>query len=302
MSFDISMEAISIGALDIRFYSLMILSGILAGVFIGQREANRLGEDPEHIVNIAVVGAIFALVGARTYHVIDQWNEVYSDRPQDVIAIWNGGIGIFGALAGSIVGLAAYVWWANSKARKRRGARPMRLLLWLDIGAPAFLIGQAVGRWGNFFNEELFGPPTDLPWGIPIDVANRPAQYLSDTHFHPLFFYESMLSLMGVAAMLYLARRFAHRIIIGDIFLFYFIWYGSERFALEFLRTDNWKVGAIPMAHVVTVLFIAAASIILILRHQRARGGAGDSPGVERAPSRATQRRRRRRPESGSSG
>ena len=114
MSFDITMQSIFLGSLEIRFYSLMILSGILAGVIIGQREARRLGEDPSHIVNIAVVGAIFALIGARIYHVLDrdQW-PYYRDNPGQIIAIWNGGIGIFGAIAGAAVGLAVYIWWVT---------------------------------------------------------------------------------------------------------------------------------------------------------------------------------------------
>ena len=305
MSFDITMQSIFLGSLEIRFYSLMILSGIMAGVIIGQREARRFGEDPSHIVNIAVVGAIFALIGARIYHVLDrdQW-PYYRDNPGQIIAIWNGGIGIFGAIAGAALGLAVYVWWVNStaKADGRRGARRMNWLLWFDIGAPSFLIGQAIGRWGNFFNQELFGPPTDLPWGIPIDVANRPAQYLSDTNFHPLFLYESILNLIGVVLLLYLARRFARRLITGDMLLFYFIWYGFVRFSLEFLRIDNWKFGAVPAAHIVSLLFIAGAAGLMIWRHQRRRG-PDDAEGEDRTSSRgAVRRRRRRSTESGSSG
>jgi phosphatidylglycerol:prolipoprotein diacylglycerol transferase len=302
MSFDITMQSIFIGGLEIRFYSLMILSGLLVGVVIGQREARRLGEDPEHVVNIAVIGAILALIGARMYHVLDrdQW-PYYRDNPGQIVAIWNGGIGIFGAIAGAAVGLLVYVWWVNRSARlNRRPSSRMNVLRWFDIGAPSFLIGQAIGRWGNFFNEELFGPPTDLPWGIPIDVANRPLQYAADTHFHPLFFYESVLSLIGVVVLLYVARRFAQRIVVGDIFFLYFAWYGVERFVLEFLRTDNWKYGAVPMAQIVGVIFVVSAIALIVLRHRMAHD-SGDAPGAEDtdgAPSRSTLRRRRRRTES----
>ena len=180
--FEISMQGISIGPLEIRFYSLMILSGIGVGVVIAQREAKRYGEDPTHVINITVIGAILAIVGARAYHVLDrdQW-PYYAANPGDIIKVWNGGIGIFGAIAGAAIGLIIYVWWVNSSGRARDGRRAQRIgvLRWLDIGAPAFLIGQAVGRWGNFFNEELFGPPTDLPWGIPIDLINRPPEYIA---------------------------------------------------------------------------------------------------------------------------
>jgi phosphatidylglycerol:prolipoprotein diacylglycerol transferase len=304
MSFDITMQSIFLGSLEIRFYSLAILSGILAGIVLAQREARRLGEDPEHVVNITVVGAICALIGARLYHVLDR-NEwpYYRANPEDIVAIWNGGIGIFGGIAGAAFGLIAYVWWVNSTAKKGRGAKKrLNVVRWLDIGAPSFLLGQAIGRWGNFFNQELFGPPTDLPWGIPIDLANRPAIYAADTHFHPLFLYESILSFIGVVVLVWIAHRFAKRLIIGDILLAYFAWYGAERFLLEFLRTDNWKFGPIPAAHVVTVLFVAGALGLLVWRHRRARRAIEGDVEAEQATSRSAMRRRKRRAESDQSG
>jgi phosphatidylglycerol:prolipoprotein diacylglycerol transferase len=304
MTFDMAMEGISIGALEIRFYSLMILSGIGVGVFIAQREARRYGEEPDHVVNIAVLGAMFAIVGARIYHVLDR-NEwpYYSANPGEIVKVWNGGIGIFGAVVGAMFGLALYVWWANRSRSGRRGAPRLRVLRWLDIGAPAFLVGQAIGRWGNFFNQELYGPPTDLPWGIPIDEAHRPLAYLSETHFQPLFLYESILSAIGVAVLLYLGRRFARRMIVGDMMLLYFIWYGAERFGLEFLRSGNWRVGAIPTAQIVGILLITISVSLLVWRHKRRH--ATELPGDEarpRGPSRTAERRRRRRSEPQSNG
>ena len=274
MTFDISMQGISIGALEIRFYSLMILSGIGVGVFIAQREARRYGEDPTHVMNITVIGSILAIVGARAYHVLDrdQW-PYYAAHPGNIIKVWNGGIGIFGAIAGAALGLVLYVWWVNRSARSSEGggAKRIAVLRWLDIGAPAFLVGQAVGRWGNFFNQELFGPPTNLPWGIPIDVANRPLEYVAETHFHPLFLYESLLSLLGVVVLLYVARRLSTWLVVGDILLFYLMWYSAERFALEFLRIGNWKFGALPTAQIIGVALTAAAVGLMIWRHRRQR-------------------------------
>ncbi len=308
MTFDISFQQITVGPLEIRFYSLLILSGLLAGVVLAQREAKRLQEDPTHVVNIAVVGSMMALVGARLYHVFDQdqW-PYYRQNPGEIIAIWNGGIGIFGAIAGAALGLVLYVWWINSQARnKRRGPKPIGYLRWLDIGAPAFLLGQGIGRWGNLFNQELFGPPTDLPWGIPINVAFRPAEYIDATRFHPLFFYESLLSLAGVAVLLLVARRLAHRLRTGDLLLLYFIWYPAERFVLEFLRIGNWKFGAVPTAQIVGVVLITAAVGLLVLNHRRSREvrqedetqAAAENQGT----SRGAQRRQRRRIEPGNRG
>lgn len=296
------MQGISIGFLDVRFYSLLILSGIGVGVVIAQREAKRYGENPEHVINITVIGTILAIVGARAYHVLDrdQW-PYYAANPTDIIKVWNGGIGIFGAIVGAVLGLVIYVWWANSTGRAGNGRRGQQIsvLRWLDIGAPAFLIGQAVGRWGNFFNEELFGPPTDLPWGIPISRANRPIEYIADTHFHPLFLYESLLSLLGVVFLLYVARRLSSRLVVGDILFLYLIWYSMERFALEFLRIDNWQFGDVPTAQIIGVSLTVAASGVIIWRHRLNDSAlpSNRQPDGEpgRSQSRTTLRRRRRR-------
>ena len=297
MTFDITFQGVVLGPLEIRWYSVMILSGLLAGIVLAQREAKRLGEDVAHVVDIAVLGTVFGLIGARTYHVIHQW-AFYSQNPGQIIAIWNGGIGIFGAIAGSALALVVYVWWVNRRARLGKpGAKPMHVLRWLDIGAPAFLLGQGIGRWGNFFNQELYGPPTDLPWGIPID--NPVAEYAGSTHFHPLFLYESLLSLVGVAVLLYVARRFASRLRVGDVLLLYFIWYAAERFVLEFLRTDNWKIGSVPTAQVVSMLLIATALAALDWWRRPLSSATGEGQPGELSPreSRSAARRRRRRTE-----
>ena len=298
MTFELTQQSLTIGALELRWYSVMILTGLLAGILLAQREAKRLREDPSHVLNIAILGSVMGLIGARAYHVIDLWNEQYLHDPVTVFFIWRGGIGIFGAVAGPALGLAGYVWWVNRSARLGTpGAKPMNVLRWFDIGAVAFLLGQGIGRWGNFFNQELFGPPTDLPWGIPIDLANRPAQYLSDTHFHPLFLYESLLSLLGVAVLLYLARRLAHRLRVGDLLLLYFIWYPAERFALEFLRSENWKVGEVPMAQIVSTLLVIAAVLLMIWWRRPLSSEVSTSLEAYVSPreSRSAARRRRRR-------
>ncbi len=297
MDFDIAFRGVTLFGFEVRFYSIMILAGLFAGIILAQREARRLGEDPAHVINFAVVGAACALVGARLYHVIDQWT-FYSANPAQIFALRSGGIGIFGAIAGAAFAVVAYAWIVNRRAR-RTSSPPLSSLRWLDIGAPAFLLGQAIGRWGNYFNQELFGPPSDLPWAIPIDLAYRPLQYSESTHFHPLFLYESLLSFLGVAVLLWIGRRYARKLRRGDILLAYLVWYSLERSALEFLRIDNWKIGPVPTAHIVAIALIAIAiAAFLWWRRPPYLGNAAasdsrDNPQGRR--SRSSQRREQRR-------
>lgn len=313
--FDIGFQGVVVFGLDVRFYSVMILAGLVAGIILAHFRAKGFGENPDHVLNIAVIGAAFGLIGARLYHVVDLWS-YYSANPLQIFAFRSGGIGIFGAIAGAALALVVYVWWVNRRARAGRGA-PIRALRWFDIGAPAFLLGQAVGRWGNFFNKELFGPETTLPWGIPIyDAgANFPWDATTAARHHPLFLYESLLSFLGVVALIWIGRRFAPRLRQGDILFFYFIWYALERSALEFLRSDNWRLGAVPVAHIASAALIAVALAALILWRNRrpyldgspSRGGspirpanasravASNAPGDAAARSRAAQRRASRR-------
>ncbi len=295
---ELTFQGLHLGPLFLRWYGVLIVSGLLAGLVLAQREARRLHENPEHASNIALLGAVFGIIGARIYHVLDR-NEwpYYAANPGKIFAVWEGGIGIYGAVTGAVVALVSYVWWVNRRAAQR-GAPRLSMLRWMDIGMPAFLLGQAIGRWGNYFNHELFGPPTDLPWGIFIPVEFRPSQYLASTHFHPLFLYESLLSFAGVFVLLWVARRFAHRLRVGDIFLLYFVWYPAERFVLEFLRTGNWKVGALPMAQVIGVIAVTAA--VALIWRWRARAPMttrvdAAPPAGPHGPSRNARRRNARR-------
>ena len=310
---EITLRGIEIGGLQVRFYSMMILLGLFVGILLAQRLAKRLGEDPAHAVNIAVVGAISGIIGARLYHVFDQqqWPR-YRDSPADIFAVWNGGIGIFGAVAGAILGLVIYTHFRFGLRRfvsvpfdvpvlvRRRPA--VSTLRWLDIGAPAFLLGQAIGRWGNYFNQELFGKPTDLPWAvtIPTDhVAREAPEFLGFNTFHPLFAYESLLNFLGVAVIVFLIYRFGSRLRSGDSLSMYLIWYPAVRFSLEFLRTDPWEQAGIPMAQIVSVAMFAFGAGSIAYRHLRATSEPEAMlvlPVGEPPRSRSAERRRRRRP------
>ncbi len=307
---DITLRGVEIGGLQIRFYSVAILLGLFAGIALGQWLAKRYREDPAHAVNIAVLGAIFGIIGARLYHVFDQqeWPR-YRDNPAEIFAVWNGGIGIFGAFVGAVFALVVYTYF---KAELRRYASvpfsvpvlvrrrpPVSTINWLDIAAPAFLLGQAIGRWGNYFNQELFGKPTDLPWAVTIptdQVAREAPEFLGFNTFHPLFAYESLLNFLGVAIIVFVIFRLGPRLRPGDSLSMYMMWYPVVRFSLEFLRTDPWEQGGIPMAQIVSVAMFAFGAGSFAYRHLRAAPEPKAAlPGDGAPRSRSAERRRRRR-------
>jgi phosphatidylglycerol:prolipoprotein diacylglycerol transferase len=210
-----------------------------------------------------IVIAVAALIGGRLYHVIDRW-DLYQGNPISIVLPPYTGLGVFGGL---LVGTVVGVWYI-----RRRGQSAWA---WADAIAPGLFAMQAIGRLGNFFNQELYGPPTTLPWGIPIECQYRVAAYPCDqfpfetTRFQPLFLYESLAGLIGMLVLLWLARRAAHRLRPGDLLGIFFVWYGVVRFALETLRTGNWTFNGLPTAWLFAAAFIVAGLAILALRHAR---------------------------------
>jgi phosphatidylglycerol:prolipoprotein diacylglycerol transferase len=245
------------------------MTGALVGGYVSAFEAKRRGEKEDHVWNMLIVVVLLGIVGARLYHVFSSpaggnlgW-AYYRQHPAAIFYIWDGGLGIYGAIAGGLIGILLY----THRAR-------LSLLRYLDIGAPALLLGQAIGRWGNFANQELYGPPTTLPWGIPIDQYHRIppfnnlAQYPLTTRFHPDFLYESLWNLVGFGLMLILGRKFSNRLKDGDLFLIYLIWYPLGRIWVESLRPDAWTIGSIPTAQIVSAALIVIASVVLAIRHR----------------------------------
>jgi prolipoprotein diacylglyceryl transferase len=170
-------------------------------------------------------GASPAASSARLYHVVTSWSEVPDPKWQGVFEIWKGGLGVWGGILG---GVLAGAWVVRRSGNS--------VYAFMDVSAPGILLAQAIGRWGNYFNQELFGKPTDLPWGLEIDVQNRPQQYIGDPTFHPLFLYESLWSLLGVGVLLLVDRRF--RIRAPGLFALYVAWYTAFRAFEETLRID----------------------------------------------------------------
>jgi phosphatidylglycerol:prolipoprotein diacylglycerol transferase len=262
--------AFRILGIQVHWYGIIIASAVLAAGWIGTMEARRRGEDPDIGWSMLLPVLVLAVLGARLYHVIHEWN-FYSQQPELIPQIWRGGLGIPGAVAGGVLAIWLYTRWAK-----------LNTLRWLDIFASAMLLGQAIGRLGNYVNQELYGPPTDLPWGIPIDRFHRIGEWIdlskypeATTRFHPLFAYEAILSLVGFVFILWIGRRLAHRLYDGDILLIYLMWYSAERVWLETFRVQNWVILGIPTATWLGVLTFILAGGFLWLRHSRGWGVPG---------------------------
>jgi len=277
--------------LPVYWYGIAYAVGLAAVYWILVREARYRGLDENLLGTGMIVVAVAALAGGRLYHVIDQWH-LYKDHPitaflpltvqPDGSYAFSGFTGL-GVPGGIVVGtIAAWIY-------VRRMRQPF--WQWADVVAPGLFVMQAIGRWGNFFNQELYGPPTNLPWGIQIDKAHRVGDYVdltrfpvATTHFNPLFLYESVSGIGGALVLLWLARRRRSRLVPGDLLLIFFVWYGLTRFFLEGLRTGNWTFFGIPTAQIVTFVFIVGGIAGLIYRHGP---GRPDALAVELLPDRS---------------
>lgn len=258
--------AFQLGPLPVYWYGIGYAVGLAVAYQILVRLARRAGEDPEVVGNGMIVVAIAALIGGRLYHVIDQWALYQDDLARIVLPPYTG-LGVYGGITTGLIAVILYTRWKR-----------LPFWRWADIVAPALFAMQAVARWGNFFNQELYGPPTTLPWGIPIDCAHRIAAYACPPgtdaaavlaeRFHPLFLYESLSGLIGAVVLIWIGFRLRSWLRPGDLALLFFAWYGVVRFALETLRQENWTFLGIPTAQIVSLLFIIPALAILIWRHR----------------------------------
>lgn len=257
--------AVSIGPFQVHWYGIIIAAAVLIAATIATFEARRRREDPEHAWSMLLIVLVAGILGARLYHVVHEWS-FYSENPALIPQIWRGGLGIPGAIAGGALAI-----WLYTRFNKLSTPR------WMDIAAPGLLLAQAIGRLGNFVNQELYGPPTNLPWGIPISPERQllyPDAPL-DARFHPLFAYEGILNVIGMVVLLTVGRRFASRLYDGDITLLYLVWYGSVRTALETFRVQNWYIGPLPTAMWLGLLAVVLAGGFLILRHVKGWGTPG---------------------------
>ncbi|NJS11167.1 MAG: prolipoprotein diacylglyceryl transferase [Microcoleus sp. CSU_2_2] len=233
-----------LGPVAIRWYGLLIASAVLIGVSLSQYLAQKRRVNPELLGDLAIWLVVGAIPCARIYYVAFEWQQ-YVDRPGDIIAIWKGGIAIHGAILGGTI--AALIF-----------AKIQRVSFWqlADLVAPSAILGQAIGRWGNFFNSEAFGRPTDLPWKLYIPLESRPQQYANFEYFHPTFLYESLWNLTVFGLILTLFFRDVQGKIslkTGSLFLVYVAAYSSGRVWIEGLRTDSLMFGPLRTAQIVSL-------------------------------------------------
>jgi phosphatidylglycerol:prolipoprotein diacylglycerol transferase len=249
--------AFQIGPLAVRWYGLLIATGVLLGTSLAHREAIRRGQDPDKLLNTIVVAVLCSLVGARLYYVLFNW-DYYSGHAGKIPAVWEGGLAIHGGL---IAGALATIWYCRHAS--------LSLPVTLDIMAPSVAIGQAIGRWGNFFNQEAFGVPTDLPWKLYIDPAHRPPFLAGFDYFHPTFLYESLWNLLVFVVLWFgLRRRWESRP--GALTLAYLGLYSVGRFFVEGLRIDSLMLGQLRAAQVASVILVrlSIAGLVVLLRRR----------------------------------
>lgn len=241
---------IQVGPVQIHIYGFILGIAVFVLYLLAIKRAKIYNFSPLEIENLFFLLLPASLIGARIYHVVDKWG-YYENHFTEIPAVWNGGLGWFGALIGGFFAIAIF-----AKAKKKN------ILKLLDLFLPAISIAQSIGRWGNFINQEAFGPPTNLPWGIFIKPENRPVMWEQYSRFHPTFLYESV-PLFAIGIILLLTERKKERLN-GQMTALYCILYGITRFLTEFFRFDTATVGEFKTAQIASVGLIVLGIIILL--------------------------------------
>jgi prolipoprotein diacylglyceryl transferase len=247
---------IDLGPIELRAYGFLIGVGVAAAVWLAARRWAARGGDPGAIHDIAIWAVPGGIIGARIYHVATDY-QLYTDDWLRALEIWHGGLGIWGGILGGVL--------TGVFVARRRGY-PLPQLL--DAAAPALSLAQAIGRWGNWFNQELFGRPTDLPWGLEIDPSHRPLRYARFDTFHPTFLYESLWCLLTVGVVLLAERR--ARLRPGRLIAVYVATYTFGRFFIELLRIDPaHRIAGLRLNDWTSVVVFAAAAGFLVVDRRR---------------------------------
>jgi phosphatidylglycerol:prolipoprotein diacylglycerol transferase len=247
---------IHLGPFPIYWYGVIIGSGVLLGLWLAIREATRRGLPKDIFVDLVLFAVPIAIICARTYYVIFEWN-YYADNPSQILNIRQGGLAIHGGLIGAVITAIVFA--------KVRGVSFWKLA---DIAAPSILLGQAIGRWGNFMNQEAHGGPVTRAYleslHLPDFIINQ--MNIDGTYYHPTFLYESLWNITGVIILLLLRKVNLRR---GELFFSYLIWYSVGRFFVEGLRTDSLMLGPLRVAQVISVVIIVVSIIFIAVRRKK---------------------------------
>lgn len=245
LDFQINRVAANIFGKDIYWYGIIICIGfVLAALYVNAR-VKEFGATSDNLMDCLIICVPVGIICARIYYVIFEW-DYYSQHPNEIIAVWNGGIAIYGAVIGVVIALYIY-----SRVKK------LSFVSLCDLAAFGLLIGQCIGRWGNFVNAEAYGGPTDLPWGMSIDGAAA---------VHPTFLYESVWNLVGFIALHFYSKK---RKFPGEMALLYVAWYGLGRAWIEGLRTDSLYIGTLRVSQVLAAISCIVAVALMVRKYNR---------------------------------
>ncbi|WP_026575945.1 prolipoprotein diacylglyceryl transferase [Bacillus sp. UNC438CL73TsuS30] len=249
--------AFTLGPIQVHWYGIIIGSGLALALFLAIREGNRRGLPKDTFADLMLWAIPIAIISARIYYVIFEW-KYYAQHPSEIPAIWNGGIAIHGALIGSVI--TTYVF------AKKRGISFWKIT---DIAAPSLILGQAIGRWGNFMNQEAHGREVTRSFlenlHLPDFIINQ--MYINGTYYHPTFLYESVWDFIGFILLMLLRRVNLRR---GELFLSYVIWYSIGRYFIEGMRTDSLMLtSSLRMAQMISIVLVIGALAILLIRRKK---------------------------------
>jgi phosphatidylglycerol:prolipoprotein diacylglycerol transferase len=269
IAFEMSREAFSVFGLPIYWYGIIIAFAFLAAVLLGLRSCKKFGIEPDNILDLVLFAAPAAIIGARLYFVIFSWDQ-YKDNLIDIVKIRDGGLAIYGGVISAI--LVAWLY-----ARKKK-ISPLNLV---DFGVPYLVLGQAIGRWGNFVNQEAFGAPTKLPWRMNGTIADSYLSNLPETldltkwGVHPAFLYESLWDLALFFFLIWFRRK---KKLEGEVLFLYLIGYGVGRFMIESLRTDSLYLGSFRVSQLLSALLVVVFVLLFILRRIGTRRKEDEEP------------------------
>ncbi len=250
----------------IYYYGIIIMIGVVAAIWLSSKRAKDKGMEAEFLYDALPWVLFGGIIGGRLWHIFTPppsmvaqgiTTKYYLTHPLDAINIRAGGMGIPGAVIGGLLLLSWYAW------RKKEP-----FWEWIDILTPALPLGQAIGRWGNFFNQEVYGAPSDLPWAIYIDLQNRLPEFMNVSTYHPIFLYEALWNLGSVFLLIWIGKHYSDWLKKGDLFLMYLITYPTIRILLDFLRLDASEIGGINANQTFMAIVLLGSLIVLLVRHR----------------------------------